>query len=1280
MTTPAQAPAGPAGAPQNQEVDVQLLEWPGRTHEHQRKHLESRERKFCRHTRPVSLKGEKVDRVDNEEACNFKMLKFERDSSKILEYPCNREEGTDIIAFGLMTVAGEVPASDQIPPSKLYLSFTRSNIFRRSTQPLYLHEKVLNQMAKSADEQTNPDGICLKEEEEPLDCDFSVEGGGGDSRDDTLCERRQKFFQDREYIFFTPDNCEGEAGPGATTPSGPSAQTPGTSPAPSQLPDTPQPEKGNEKAKRVSSITGDLITALDFTFVQNRLIIGMRCGIIVVENLLRRHLTTRPATLLGKTGRHKNTFNSVSKISSSICCSSQALCQRTLIAGYPSPPTKLFDHPKEIYISFDLGDTFTSKLIAEEHSALNLMWGMYKMYGKWLLYHQLLEAPDPEDIRNEHGEEIYPGYAEHRQAEDWASLPLDRKERRFLYGADDTSLPPDLESRKRAMRSYIKIRTKGALARFVRHRRRGREIKLDLAPGWLRQEIDHVKESSAQPWKRGWTDTNCDSIPQCRVHFKNDPAVDFFLDDAGIIVKTPRRSIDDAFCDQLVSLSVSLEKDTLYALCVVGFGDFQDSYDASKTLKKPNPAGNYSCNSRVTEEIHKDQPNCYYDPTSGQETQSYKYNKCTYPVKYYAIFTLVVKEKLPIVLVQKRKTEQVFTCQSLIRKMDKEGCMNTHILPEIVRVPNSISLFVKNCKEVLYYSPNGGRTVFNTVFYAKSDEHTVDASECNSKPLTGAPSPPTSRCHSGPTTTGPSTTTPDPGPTNTTEPSARVATTAPPAMQPGTAKRRKRDTKGKLSKFEEMYHLKALNVPPLIAVASTQDYVFMTMGNTYAFGLIGVNREFQMIVGHIFPPHVATILDRLEVINATDYVVPIFSNSGEPFFGVAVRFIYGHHSGVNKELVKDRNGIRLVNMDFLFHKEVANFYEENEDLTEEARLRNVAIGPCTTFSLKVKPRYLMLDVDDKGVVHVTSHDAKPNIPLGLLSSEEKSILVDVELVDRKTAENQHLVHAWDIQFTALKSYKSRVEALVDSFFGVENNIMNGFNTEVSLANHLNFRCHVQPASSVSVKIDCFDRKLVAHEDEYRPQCTSGMFSKTIFRYRLRKGQFNPQLASYWIQEEGKEGNENNAFTIDKETGDLVVLYDYLKFGCPLEPYKDDPFIPNLRVVTAQNRFNTSLGLPYNGSFLLIELFGAKGFYFSQKFSDAGCKYVPVNVTDKLLEWIHRQRMFRIAAHKQRTPVDEKTLDEIRTVEELTWLEHGNQRFFPEAVDNPINIINRVVSL
>lgn len=168
-----------------------------------------------------------------------------------------------------------------------------------------------------------------------------------------------------------------------------------------------------------------------------------------------------------------------------------------------------------------------------------------------------------------------------------------------------------------------------------------------------------------------------------------------------------------------MSIAVLEEEDSLYVLCRVGFGDFSKPYDSNSAF-----GAKTSCSSRESPDEPVSKPDCTYPvnpPTSSSsgsmknKTQkAYAYNECVNPIKFYAIYSFSVKEKIPLVLIEERRSERLFTCAPIFANADWDGCKSQYVQPELVRVPSSVTLLVKNCKDILYYSPNGGRTMFNT--------------------------------------------------------------------------------------------------------------------------------------------------------------------------------------------------------------------------------------------------------------------------------------------------------------------------------------------------------------------------------------------------------------------------------------------------------------------------------------------------------------------------------------------------------------------------------------
>ena len=125
---------------------------------------------------------------------------------------------------------------------------------------------------------------------------------------------------------------------------------------------------------------------------------------------------------------------------------------------------------------------------------------------------------------------------------------------------------------------------------------------------------------------------------------------------------------------------------------------------------------------------------------------------------------------------------------------------------------------------------------------------------------------------------------------------------------------------------------------------------------------------------------------------------------------------------------------------FLYCSEAALYYDENRDLLQKARESGWFVDVCHSLNFKVTPNRLALDVGESANVEVTAFDVRPNIALNILSSDEKSNTVDVSIEDRKEKSDdgtnkEHLTHDWDVKVHAIRNYKQRIIALLDSFFG-----------------------------------------------------------------------------------------------------------------------------------------------------------------------------------------------------------------------------------------------------
>ncbi|CAG7829717.1 unnamed protein product, partial [Allacma fusca] len=74
------------------------------------------------------------------------------------------------------------------------------------------------------------------------------------------------------------------------------------------------------------------------------------------------------------------------------------------------------------------------------------------------------------------------------------------------------------------------------------------------------------------------------------------------------------------------------------------------------------------------------------------------------------------------------------------------------------------------------------------------------------------------------------------------------------------------------------------------------------------------------------------------------------------------------------------------------------------------------------------------------------------------------------------------------------------------------------------------------------------------------------------------------------------------------------------FGCPVQPYALDPYFPDLRTLPIEGSSNTTEGELFNGSFVLIEIFGASGYSFNKKVKEQGCKQAPQTLERMMEEW------------------------------------------------------------
>lgn len=105
--------------------------------------------------------------------------------------------------------------------------------------------------------------------------------------------------------------------------------------------------------------------------------------------------------------------------------------------------------------------------------------------------------------------------------------------------------------------------------------------------------------------------------------------------------------------------------------------------------------------------------------------------------------------------------------------------------------------------------------------------------------------------------------------------------------------------------------------------------------------------------------------------------------------------------------------------------------------------------------------------------------------------------------------------------------------------------------------------------------------MIAHEDKYRPQCKQ---FRNNFNYTIPNGRYDPELVNQWV---ATSSNQSRPFYRMNPEGDLVVTYDYAFWGCPLEPFAADRFIPDLRIIDTNTENDTTTVTPFKGEFILI---------------------------------------------------------------------------------------------
>ncbi|CAG7821162.1 unnamed protein product [Allacma fusca] len=176
------------------------------------------------------------------------------------------------------------------------------------------------------------------------------------------------------------------------------------------------PQFVGKKLECTELMSRDIRTVLDFAFSSGRLILGMKCGVLLIKNINQDklefdvaylRLTDRQRPRVNETNSHMFPYM-INTIAASTCCSTDKMCHlyKPIVAiysayaayiSYPdSGADKTFETmPKFIYISTDNGDTFDRRVVASPRAELNLMYWMYAKIPKW----QIKDARPPDWIK-----------------------------------------------------------------------------------------------------------------------------------------------------------------------------------------------------------------------------------------------------------------------------------------------------------------------------------------------------------------------------------------------------------------------------------------------------------------------------------------------------------------------------------------------------------------------------------------------------------------------------------------------------------------------------------------------------------------------------------------------------------------------------------------------------------------------------------------------------------------------------------------------------------------
>lgn len=482
------------------DADFQMLEWPGATADVMNAYLNSNNDKFG-----GKCEGTNTHDVTCKQQKQW-MLDFERDNGKILHYPCNKGAGTNIAVVASIIKTDYSKLNPFVESAqKIWLAHGNKTFFDSYIQPLYAPQYVLEEMARA-------EGFLCKMDE--IDCD-------GNPQNNWCVDRCMALYNESDCYL---------------------------------------PRNGSSFSTNEIYTFGDLRVVHDFTFTRDRLILGMKCGIMIVSGWASDLLTFKSAYLKSETELGHNLFpGPINEVSASTCCTSPKLCGSGLgglVAAYSFDRNRLAEEDKFLYVSFDLGDTFEKRIVTSSFSPINLIKGLFKLYDRWHDYYEILHNPDHHDLRDEENDELLKNL---RGKPTWHTSTTEEKEKLFSIGTRSGK-------KKASLKKIVQILEERVPKRRARL---GRKDNEDLTPEWA-NSIFHKRRKDYE-WSDTWTDENCDNNVDCVAKFENDRAVEWLLKDADIHVKTPRRNENEAFCKEIVSMIALPEEKHIMALCEIGY-------------------------------------------------------------------------------------------------------------------------------------------------------------------------------------------------------------------------------------------------------------------------------------------------------------------------------------------------------------------------------------------------------------------------------------------------------------------------------------------------------------------------------------------------------------------------------------------------------------------------------------------------------------------------------------------------------------------------------------